>query len=141
MPRQAARPCRGNFAVWNGEWNALHASDVFVEKCGNYWYNEETAKLRQFLDALFGVSKPCRVSLRGFQYNTTITEEQLIEAVSSLNGEISVWFFKQIQLPIPPNELHEWANAHTQIACTIHDLSLYYSKSNLGTWPSKIENG
>jgi len=39
---------------------------VFVEKCGNYWYNEETAKLRQFLNDLFGVSKPCRVSLCGF---------------------------------------------------------------------------
>jgi hypothetical protein len=46
---------------WNPEWNAFYASDVSVEKCGNYWYNEETAKLSQFLNDLFGVSKPCRV--------------------------------------------------------------------------------
>lgn len=37
---------------------------VFVKKWGNCWYNEETAKLRQFLNDLFGVSKPCRVSLQ-----------------------------------------------------------------------------
>lgn len=41
---------------------------LFREKCGNYWYNQETAKLRQFLNYLFGVSKPCRVFPCGFLF-------------------------------------------------------------------------
>ena len=64
MPRRAA----GVFAVWNGkcnpEWNALHASDVFVERYGNYWYNEETARLCQFLNDLYGVLKPFGIPVR-----------------------------------------------------------------------------
>lgn len=69
--------------------------------------------------------------------NNTLTEEQLIESVSPLNAEISKWFFKQIDLPIPPNELHDWAQTHTKIACTIHDFSLFYDKKNLSTWESE----
>ena len=69
--------------------------------------------------------------------NNTISEEQLIEAVASLNETISILYFKQSELPVPPKELHDWANVHTQIACTIHDFSLYYNKQHLDTWPSK----
>ena len=69
--------------------------------------------------------------------NNTISEEQLIEAVASLNETISILYSKQSKLPVPPKELHDWANVHRQISCTIHDFSLYYSKQHLGTWPSK----
>lgn len=69
--------------------------------------------------------------------NNTITEEQLIDRVAPLNNEISAWFYKQSDLPIPPIELHGWANVHTKIACTIHDFSLFYDKKNLDTWPAE----
>lgn len=69
--------------------------------------------------------------------NKTISETQLIETVSPLNSEISLWFFKQSDLPIPPNELHDWAHVHTKIACTIHDFSLFYDKKHLDTWPTE----
>ena len=69
--------------------------------------------------------------------NNTLTEEQLIEIVEPLNKEISFCFFKQSDLPIPPKELHDWAYAHTKIACSIHDFSLFYDKNNLNIWPSE----
>jgi len=66
--------------------------------------------------------------------NNTLTEEQLIDLVAPLNKEISLWFFKQSNLPIPSLELHNWANVHTKIACSIHDFSLFYDKNSLATW-------
>lgn len=40
-------------------------------------------------------------------------------------------------MPIPPNELDNWSNVHTKIACTIHDFSLFYDMKNLDTWPAE----
>jgi hypothetical protein len=69
--------------------------------------------------------------------NNTITEEQLINATTSYNNQIIVLFLKQSDLPIPPNDLHTWANVHTKISSTIHDFSLYYNKNNLATWSTE----
>ncbi len=70
--------------------------------------------------------------------NNTITEGELIEAVAPINTEISNLFFKQSDLPVPPKELHDWAHAHTCIAGTIHNFSLFYDKKYLAKW--KPEN-
>lgn len=69
--------------------------------------------------------------------NNTITEEELIDSVAPLNIEISKWFLKQSDLPIPPKKLHDWAHIHTKLSCTIHDFSLFYDKKNLKTWKSE----
>ena len=69
--------------------------------------------------------------------NNTITEEELIDSVAPFNIEISKWFLKQSDLPIPPKELHDWAHIHTKLSCTIHDFSLFYDKKNLKTWKSE----
>lgn len=69
--------------------------------------------------------------------NNTISEEELINRVAPINIEISKWFFKQRDLPIPPKELHDWAHIHTKLSCTIHDFSLFYDKKNLKTWKSE----
>lgn len=69
--------------------------------------------------------------------NNAITEEELIDSVAPLNIEISKWFLKQSDLPIPPKELHDWAHIHTKLSCTIHDFSLFYDKKNLKTWKSE----
>ena len=69
--------------------------------------------------------------------NNTITEEELIDSVAPLNIEISKWFLKQSDLPIPPKELHDWAHIHTKLSCTIHDFSLFYDKKNLKTWKNE----
>lgn len=70
--------------------------------------------------------------------NNTITEEEFIDSVAPLNIEISKWFLKQSDLPIPPKELHDWSHIHTKLSCTIHNFSLFYDKKNLKTW--KTEN-
>lgn len=69
--------------------------------------------------------------------NNTITEEQFIDSVAPLNIEISKWYFKQNDLPIPPKELHDWTHIHTKLSCTIHNFSLFYDKKNLETWKSE----
>ncbi len=38
---------------------------------------------------------------------------------------------------MPPKELHDWANAHTQIAGSISDFSLYYDRRNLDKWSTE----
>ncbi|OAB40551.1 hypothetical protein PMSD_01200 [Paenibacillus macquariensis subsp. defensor] len=68
--------------------------------------------------------------------NNTLSENDLIENVAPISKKISQLFFKQSDLPVPPKELHDWAQAQTQIACTIHDFSLYYDKNHLNKWPS-----
>lgn len=69
--------------------------------------------------------------------NNTITEKELIDKVAPINIEISKWFFKQSDLPIPPKELHDWAHIHTKLSCTVHDFSLFYDKRNLQKWTSE----
>lgn len=69
--------------------------------------------------------------------NNVITEEQLIDNVAPLNAEISKWYFKQNELPIPLNELHDWVHIHEKLACTVHDFSLFYNRKHLKTWESE----
>ena len=98
-------------------------------------------------DELIRVTRECTANLisAAEQYiklfreylNNTFTEEQLIDSVVPLNTEITKWFTKQSNLPIPPKELHGWENAHLQLACTIHNFSLFYNKNGLKTWNSE----
>lgn len=69
--------------------------------------------------------------------NDVLSEEELINSVEFLNKKITHLFFLQSDLPYPPKELHDWSNAHTLIAGTIHDFSLYYDKKNLKIWTTE----
>lgn len=69
--------------------------------------------------------------------NDVLSEEELINSVEFLNKKITHLFFLQSELPYPPKELHDWSNAHTLIAGTIHDFSLYYDKKNLKIWTTE----
>ena len=91
---------------------------------------------REFTANLISVAEQYIKVFREY-INNTLTEEQLIDNVAPLNIEISKWFFKQSDLPIPPKELHDWAHIHTKLACTIHDMSLFYDRKNLKTWESE----
>lgn len=69
--------------------------------------------------------------------NHTITEQDLIESVSTINTEIEKLYFTQSDFPIASKKLHDWQNAYTQLASTIHDLSLFYNKRYLNRRDSK----
>lgn len=69
--------------------------------------------------------------------NGVLSECELFDAVDPINHEITRLYFQQSNLTYPPKELHEWANAHTQLAATIQDFSLFYNKKNLGTWTTE----
>lgn len=98
--------------------------------------NELIKITREFTTNLISVAEQYIKIFREY-VNNTLTEEQLIDSVAPLNIEISKWFFKQSDLPIPPKELHDWAQIHTKLACTIHDMSLFYDRKNLKTWESE----
>lgn len=69
--------------------------------------------------------------------NGVLSECELFDVVDPINYEISRLYFLQSNLPYPPKELHDWADAHTQLAATIQDFSLLYNKNNLGTWTTE----
>lgn len=71
--------------------------------------------------------------------NSVIDETDLIDAVEPLNCKITDLFLQQSNLPYPPKELHEWANAYAELAGTIYDFSLYYNKKILTNGQVKPE--
>lgn len=70
--------------------------------------------------------------------NNVISETELVDSVEELNETISALYFQQSDLPYAPKELREWSNAHTSIAGSIHDFSLFYNKRYMEKW--KPEN-
>lgn len=66
--------------------------------------------------------------------NRVINEQELIDAVEPLDQKIRQLYSQQDDLPCPPKELDEWSSINSQLAGTIHDFSLYYSKKRLGKW-------
>ncbi len=105
-------------------------------KADNINKDELIALTREYTSKIISIAEQYIKVFREY-LNNTITEEQLINAIAPFNNQTSVLFFKQSDLPIPPNELHNWANVHTKIACTIHDFSLFYDRKNLNTWPAE----
>lgn len=65
--------------------------------------------------------------------NNTITEESFINIIRPLNDEIEEFYFKQNDLPIAPNELHEWSNKHSALAGDIYDFTLFYNENSMET--------
>jgi len=128
--------------------NVIFASDVHIQVNSSYKMIKNLmhgdavdkekliAQTRGYTSKLVSVGEKYIRIYREFR-NNTISEEQLIEDVAPLNKEIASLFFKQSDLPVPPKELHYWAQIHTRIACTIHDFSLFYDKNNLSTWKSE----
>lgn len=99
--------------------------------------NDELIKMtRAYSSKIITVAEKYIKIFREF-VNNTLSEDQLIDKVEPLNKEISIWFFKQSDLPNPPKELHDWAHVHTKIACTIHDFSLFYDRKNMTVWTAE----
>lgn len=127
--------------------NTLFVNDIHLEVHSSYemikGFQENTISKDEFiklirkysLDIIWVAEQYIKI-FREY-LNNTLTEEQLIESVVPLNEKISICFLKQSDLPIPPNDLHEWAHVHMKIACTIHDFSLFYNRINLDTWSSE----
>ncbi|MDE6088844.1 MAG: hypothetical protein K2G25_10750, partial [Oscillospiraceae bacterium] len=69
--------------------------------------------------------------------NHTISEQDLIESVSTINTKIEKLYSIQSNFPIALKKLHDWQNAYAQLATTIHDFSFFYNKRYLSTRDSK----
>lgn len=91
---------------------------------------------KKYTDEMIRLGEQCICIYREY-VNGTMSEEELIRQIEPFNKQILRLYFKQGELPIPPNELNEWAQAHVNIAGTIHDLTLFYNKNNLDKWTSQ----
>ncbi len=130
------RQSKNTFIINNIHFN-LHSSYNLIKSLkDNSMSKEDLIKTTREYTANIISAAQAYIKIFREYLNNTITEDQLIESVAPLNIEISKWYFKQSDLPIPPNELHSWAHIHTKIACTVHDFSLFYDRKNLETWKS-----
>lgn len=107
----------------------------------NYEFVKELQKSTVTSEKLINMTKKNRKALisAAHQYisyfreyeNGVISENKLIQAVRPLNTEIDRLYFERSAFPIAPKELHDWAQANTELACTIHDFTLYYNEKYL----------
>ncbi len=120
--------------------NGIHIKEFPQYK----WVNEVYQKTGIPNDELISLTRECtnhlielaREYINTFREyrNKTITETQLIDAVAPICDEILKLYIKQSDFPMPPAELHGWAQAHTELANTIHDFSLFYNKRYMDKW-------
>lgn len=70
------------------------------------------------------------VSLFYEYQNKVITEIELIELVSPIYIEMRKLIYAEQELPIASKELYDWQQSYSNLASTISDFLLYYTKGN-----------
>lgn len=129
--KQDAKWVRGVYIESNSTYDVVKSfKDSKIDK------NEFVSLTREYTTKIISVAEKYIKVFREY-LNKTINEDQLIETLEPFNNEISLWYFKQTELPIAPNELHKWSFTHSKLCSTIHDFSLYYNKSNLSSWSTE----
>ncbi len=66
--------------------------------------------------------------------NEELKEEDLIEKGTSIGVEMTKLYLESTDYPNPPTNLRDWSQKHMELVSTIHNLSLYYNKKNVGIW-------
>ncbi|MBM7854184.1 hypothetical protein JOC37_000556 [Desulfohalotomaculum tongense] len=69
--------------------------------------------------------------------NNNITENEMLQKMDILIPEIDKAYYKEIELGIAPNEIHSWQQGCSNLAGTIHDLTLFYNKKYINQRTSK----
>ncbi|MCH7658905.1 MAG: hypothetical protein IIB05_11390 [Bacteroidetes bacterium] len=64
-----------------------------------------------------------------------LSEEEHIKSMERLCPNIDELYYKCGNLPIPPDDCKDYEQVCQNIFAIIHDISLYYSKRGLETWP------
>ena len=58
----------------------------------------------------------------------------MIEKGTSIGKEMTKLYLESTDYPNPPTNLRDWSQKHMELVSTIHNLSLYYNKKNVGIW-------
>lgn len=66
-----------------------------------------------------------------------LSEGEYINFMERLCHKIDEFYYECGNLPIPPDDCMDYEQVCQNIFTTIHDISLYYSKKELETWPKK----
>lgn len=131
---------------YRGKKNSFFVNDIFIDNNPSYELIKDMQKCnmdkqeyisitKEYLANLINTAEKYIQLFREYQ-NHTFSEHSFSNLILPLNKEFSNWYFRLIELPCPPIEINKWADSILQIACTIHDLSLFYSKENINTWKS-----
>ena len=63
--------------------------------------------------------------------NTEISEPELIARLQPILPQIEELFFRELDLDIPPVDIHDWAYACSALISTVHDFVYYYKEQYL----------
>lgn len=128
--------------------NTFMLNDVFFKKIDCYSILKNSTETQISKEELIRLTNELTFELLNvaekyigmfYEYqNKEIIEDQFIEKVFPLNNEINKLFLKQSDLPVAPDDLHDWSQANIDIASSIYDFSLFYNKKYLNK--SKSEN-
>lgn len=137
----------------NKEWwyreskNTLSVNSVHIDINPSYLMIKGLKDKSVNREELIAETRECTVNMISIaeQYikiyreylNGILTEENLIVSLDSLHKPMSSWYFKQNNFPIPPVDLHEWANAHNRLTNAAHEFTLFYNKKHLHVWSTE----
>ena len=71
------------------------------------------------------------ISLYNEFQNHTISEDALIANLAPIIDNIERDYFSESSLDVPPMELHNWSQACSSLAGTVHDFTLFYNAQNI----------
>lgn len=91
---------------------------------------EQIRRTREYTAHLINAAENLIAVYREYQ-NRSLTEVELVEQISPYIKTINDYYFEQNNMPLPPTEIKDWSDANICLASTIHDMTLFYSPTQL----------
>ena len=101
----------------------LHAENLMPKE-------EQIRRTREYTTRLINAAENLIAIYREYQ-NRSLTEAELVEQISPYIKTISDYYFAQNNMPLPPTEIKDWSDSNICLASTIHDMTLFYSPTQL----------
>ena len=112
-------------------------------KLNKDFYEGHSGSKEDFLNGIRPILKEMKnlaeLSIKKFtEYKQgNLSEGEYIKFMQRLCPQYDELYSDSGKLPLPPDDCKDYDQACQNIFATIHDISLYYSKMGLETWPKK----
>jgi len=129
------------------------------EKLGDIeiFWNDQYKSHKNFLESHFGtkeevleainpiLNEMAKLAKQGIGYFEEyrygkLSEEEFIIKMHKMEEKIDELYNQSGNIPMPPEDCKDYDQACQNIFATIHNMSLYYSKSGLETWPKSTRD-
>lgn len=121
-----------NVNIWNNEsYSSIKASMSFSRN-----KNSLIEKTKEYTQEMINLAEKYIKYFREFE-NQMIGEQELKILVMPISKRINEIFILQGDLPIPPVELNDWSKVHSNLACSINNMTFAYNDSAFLTRNSK----